>query len=56
MSGIAEVLFNLGYKVTGSDLVENQNVLRLKKLGVNIFTGHKRKYLRMLPWLLYLQQ
>ena len=43
MSGIAEVLFNLGYKVTGSDLVENQNVLRLKKLGINIFTGHKKE-------------
>ena len=43
MSGIAEVLFNLGYKVTGSDLIENQNVLRLKKLGINIYTGHKKE-------------
>ena len=30
MSGIAEVLINLGYKVSGSDLVENQNVQGLK--------------------------
>ena len=29
--------------MTGSDLVENQNVLRLKKLGINIFTGHKKE-------------
>ncbi len=42
MSGIAEVLVNLGYKVSGSDLVENQNVSRLKNLGVNIFIGHKK--------------
>ena len=43
MSGIAEVLINLGYKVAGSDLVENQNVLRLKKLGINIYIGHKKQ-------------
>ena len=43
MSGIAEVLINLGYKVTGSDLIENQNVSRLKKLGINIFIGHKKE-------------
>ena len=42
MSGIAEVLINLGYKVSGSDLVENQNVLRLKSLGISIFIGHKK--------------
>ena len=42
MSGIAEVLVNLGYEVSGSDIVENQNVLRLKRLGVNIFKGHKK--------------
>ena len=42
MSGIAEVLVNLGYKVSGSDIVENQNVLRLKSLGINIFKGHKK--------------
>ena len=43
MSGIAEVLINLGYKVTGSDLIENHNVSRLKKLGINIFIGHKKE-------------
>lgn len=40
MSGIAEVLHNLGYKVQGSDLSENYNTARLKKLGVRVFTGH----------------
>ncbi|MBF96850.1 MAG: UDP-N-acetylmuramate--L-alanine ligase [Alphaproteobacteria bacterium MarineAlpha9_Bin4] len=43
MSGIAEVLFNLGYKVSGSDLVENQNVIRLKSLGVNVRIGHEKE-------------
>ncbi|HCR86340.1 MAG TPA: UDP-N-acetylmuramate--L-alanine ligase [Alphaproteobacteria bacterium] len=40
MSGIAEILHNLGYLVTGSDVSENYNVTRLKKLGIKIFIGH----------------
>lgn len=41
MSGIAEVMLNLGYKVQGSDMRENPNVLRLRKLGATIFIGQK---------------
>ena len=37
MSGIAEVLFNLGYKVTGSDLVENQKFDDMYTYGTGIF-------------------
>src|SRR5215467_3763006 len=40
MSGIAEVLANLGYAVTGSDVAENQNVKRLRDLGIAIAIGH----------------
>jgi UDP-N-acetylmuramate--alanine ligase len=40
MSGIAEVLVNLGYKVTGSDVAENANVKRLRGKGVTIVIGH----------------
>ena len=40
MSGIAEVLHNLGYSVQGSDLRENANVRRLRGLGVAIAVGH----------------
>ncbi len=40
MAGIAEVLFNRGYRITGSDLVESSNTDRLKKLGITIFKGH----------------
>ena len=41
MSGIAEVMLNLGYAVQGSDLKENANVRRLRKLGAEIFIGQK---------------
>ncbi|MDA0229312.1 MAG: UDP-N-acetylmuramate--L-alanine ligase [Proteobacteria bacterium] len=40
MSGIAEVMHNLGYTVQGSDLSENANVRRLRALGVNVTIGH----------------
>jgi len=41
MSGIAEILHNLGYKVQGSDLVENYNTKRLESYGIKIFVGHE---------------
>ncbi len=40
MSGIAEVLVTLGYKVSGSDLKETAVTRRLQKLGAKIFIGH----------------
>ena len=40
MSGIAEVLINLGYKVQGSDASENANVKRLVDKGAKVFVGH----------------
>ncbi len=41
MSGIAEVLVNLGYHVSGSDLHASDATRRLKRLGARIFRGHK---------------
>jgi UDP-N-acetylmuramate--alanine ligase len=41
MSGIAEVLRNLGYTVQGSDAAESGNVARLREKGVKAFVGHK---------------
>jgi len=41
MSGIAEVLVNLGYHVSGSDLQTSDATRRLKRLGAKIFRGHK---------------
>ena len=46
MSGIAEILHNLGYKVQGSDLTENANVDRLRKLGIEVFIGHLAENLK----------
>jgi UDP-N-acetylmuramate--alanine ligase len=41
MSGIAEVLQNLDYEVTGSDMKESDTVTRLRDLGVTVYIGHK---------------
>ncbi|KGF82674.1 UDP-N-acetylmuramate--alanine ligase [Massilia sp. JS1662] len=40
MSGIAEVLLNLGYKVSGSDLASNAASQRLQQLGADVRIGH----------------
>ncbi len=40
MSGIAEILHNLGYRVQGSDVAENANVQRLRALGIKVMIGH----------------
>ncbi len=40
MSGIAEVLLNLGYRVSGSDLTESETTLRLRTLGAEVGLGH----------------
>jgi UDP-N-acetylmuramate--alanine ligase len=46
MSGIAEVLHELGYTVQGSDMAESANVLRLRGAGIPIAIGHDAANLR----------
>ncbi|HOW85086.1 MAG TPA: UDP-N-acetylmuramate--L-alanine ligase [Candidatus Aminicenantes bacterium] len=46
MNGIAEVLLNLGYRVSGSDLQENDATRRLRGLGATISIGHRAENLR----------
>ncbi|HLC18490.1 MAG TPA: UDP-N-acetylmuramate--L-alanine ligase [Thermodesulfobacteriota bacterium] len=41
MNGIAEVLLNMGYRVTGSDLVETETTRRLAGLGATVYIGHR---------------
>lgn len=41
MCGLAELLHNMGAKVSGSDLSENANTERLQELGITVFRGHK---------------
>ncbi|MEC4748996.1 UDP-N-acetylmuramate--L-alanine ligase [Methylomicrobium sp. Wu6] len=43
MSGIAEVLLNLGYEVSGSDIKESAATQRLAGLGVEVVVGHRRE-------------
>jgi UDP-N-acetylmuramate--alanine ligase len=45
MSGIAEVLHNLGYRVQGSDLAESANTRRLAGLGIAVKIGHAAEHL-----------
>ena len=45
MSGIAEVLFNLGYQISGSDLADSATLRRLAVLGIKIFVGHAPAHL-----------
>jgi UDP-N-acetylmuramate--alanine ligase len=45
MSGIAEILHNLGYQVQGSDLTDNANVRRLAGLGIAVHVGHRAENL-----------
>ncbi|MGX8013170.1 UDP-N-acetylmuramate--L-alanine ligase [Mesorhizobium sp. ORM8.1] len=45
MSGIAEVLHNLGYKVQGSDQADGANVQRLRDKGIECFVGHRAENL-----------
>ena len=46
MSGIAELLHNLDFNISGSDLSDNENVHRLRKLGVNITIGHSERNIK----------
>lgn len=43
MSGMAEILHNLGYQVKGSDMSESGNVERLRKLGITVDIGHREE-------------
>ena len=45
MSGIAEVLLNLGFQVSGSDLSENAVTQRLRQLGATVYLGHAEQHL-----------
>lgn len=46
MCGIAEVMHNQGYKITGSDLIANHATERLQGLGITVHEGHNADYIR----------
>ena len=41
MSGIAEIMHSTGYQISGSDIADNQNVQRLRSMGIQVHIGHK---------------
>jgi UDP-N-acetylmuramate--alanine ligase len=49
MSGIAEVLLNQGYAVSGSDLHDTEVTARLRQLGARVFIGHQEENLALDP-------
>jgi UDP-N-acetylmuramate--alanine ligase len=46
MSGIAEIMHNLGYKVQGSDVADSANVKRLRGMGITVHVGHTAENLK----------
>ncbi len=53
MSGIAKVLHEMGYKVSGSDLREGPNTIRLADLGLKIYIEHSAEHIRDADLLIY---
>jgi UDP-N-acetylmuramate--alanine ligase len=53
MSGIAEIMHNLGYKVQGSDAAENANVKRLRGMGIKVHVGHNADNLKDVDAVVY---
>ncbi|MEN8153609.1 MAG: UDP-N-acetylmuramate--L-alanine ligase [Acidobacteriota bacterium] len=53
MSGIAEVLNNMGFVVTGSDISESATINSLRKTGVKVFLGHKKENVKGIETLVY---
>ena len=50
MSGIAQVLHNLGYHVQGSDVAEGYNIARLREAGMQVHIGHEPPIWARPPW------
>ena len=53
MSGIAEILLNQGFEISGSDLSTTDITERLKSLGIKVFEGHSRKNLEDVDCVVY---
>ncbi|MFQ5353499.1 MAG: UDP-N-acetylmuramate--L-alanine ligase [Thermodesulfobacteriota bacterium] len=53
MNGIAEVLLNMGYEVSGSDIARSATVKRLTKLGASIYIGHRQENVRDVQCVVY---
>ena len=45
MSGLAQIMNNMGFTIQGSDLKQNKNTDRLIKKGIKVYFGHNKKNL-----------
>ena len=46
MSGLAQIMKNMGFKIQGSDLNKNKNTISCSKSGIKIFIGHSKRNLK----------
>ena len=46
MSGLALIMNELGYKVQGSDIIENRNIERLREKKIRVFINHKKENIK----------
>ena len=46
MSGLAQIMKNMGFIIQGSDLSQNKNTERLIKRGIKVYFGHNKKNLK----------
>ena len=46
MSGLAQIMNNMGFTIQGSDLSKNKNTERLSKSQIKIYLGHEKKNLK----------
>ena len=53
MCGIAEVLLNLGYEISGSDIASNEAIFRLRGLGAKVVLGHREENVAGVDVLVY---
>ncbi|MCS7285233.1 MAG: Mur ligase domain-containing protein, partial [Hydrogenobacter thermophilus] len=53
MSGIAQVLLEMGYEVSGSDIRENKNTELLRKKGARVFIGHRAENVNSVDVVIY---
>ena len=53
MSGIAQILLEMGYEVSGSDIRENKNIELLRRKGAKVFIGHREENLRQVDVVVY---
>ena len=53
MSGIAELMFDLGYQIQGSDININPNIKRLIKRGIKFYKGHKKSNIKKISAVVY---